>query len=177
MLAEAVVGGFSDRFAPAIITRGQFSAIINLDEDRPHKIFILMAPNYPEQSPAKQRAPMPFKKSTWHLLKYSIYGECIRLIHCEHLRWYNLFRKIKWFLVCDCHRLCSYQWSLATKCALHRCASLSLSRSDWPRSEVMADAVSTSWVSFRSSSSIHLHYKRKPRVSAEPWRQTCQTTS
>lgn len=52
MLAEAVVGGFNDEFVPALITRGQFSTIINLDEDRPHKIFILMAPNYPEQSPA-----------------------------------------------------------------------------------------------------------------------------
>lgn len=50
----------------------------------------------------------------------------------------------------------------------------SLSHSDWPRSEVMADAVSTSWVSFRSSSSIHLCYRRKPQVSVEPPRQTCQ---
>lgn len=31
--------------------------------------------------------------------------------------------------------------ALQTKCALHRCASLSLSHSGWPRSEVMADAV------------------------------------
>lgn len=69
MLAEAVVGGFNDEFVPAITTRGQFSTIINLDEDRPHKIFILMAPNYPQQSPATQRAPVPFKKYTWNLIK------------------------------------------------------------------------------------------------------------
>lgn len=55
--------------------------------------------------------------------------------------------------------------------------SLSLSLSDWPRSKVMADAVSTSWVSFRSPPGIHLHYKQKPRVSAEPREQTCQTAS
>lgn len=67
--------------------------------------------------------------------------------------------------------------TLTTKCGLDRCVSPSLSLPGWPRSEVTADAVSTSWVSFRSSSSIHLLYRRKPRVSAEPWRQTCQTTS
>ncbi len=57
----AVVQGFDDEFIPAITTRGQFGTIINFDEDRRHKIFILMAPNYPEQRPASQRAPMPFK--------------------------------------------------------------------------------------------------------------------
>lgn len=52
MLAEAMAGGFSDTFIPATITRGQISTIINLDECRFYKTFILMAPNYPEQSPA-----------------------------------------------------------------------------------------------------------------------------
>lgn len=87
--------------------------------------------------------------------------------------WYD----IMCFPVSDCDSLCLYQWSLTTKCVLHLCACLSLSGSAWPRSEVMADAVSTSWVSFTSSSSIHPHYKHKPRVSAEPWKQTRQTTS
>lgn len=62
MFTEAVVEGFGDKFITAFITRGQFGTIINLDEARPHKIFILMAANYPEQSPATQRVPVPFKK-------------------------------------------------------------------------------------------------------------------
>lgn len=69
---------------------------------------------------------------------------------------------------CDCHRLLFLSMMLA----LHRRPPPSLSQADWPRSEVTADAVSTSWVSFRSSAGIHLRYKRKPRVSAEPRRQT-----
>lgn len=57
MLAEGpAVGGFNDESVLATATRGRFSAIINLDEDRPHKIFILMAPNYPEQRPATQKS-------------------------------------------------------------------------------------------------------------------------
>lgn len=36
--------------------------IIHLDEDRPHKRSILMAPNYPEQGPAKPGAPVSFRK-------------------------------------------------------------------------------------------------------------------
>lgn len=52
MLTEAMAEEFNDTFIPATITRGQISTIINLDVYRPHKIFILMAPNHPEQSPA-----------------------------------------------------------------------------------------------------------------------------
>lgn len=31
-----------------------------------------------------------------------------------------IWQDIMCFLVCDCHTLCSYQWSPATECALHR---------------------------------------------------------
>lgn len=40
--------------AAVITTGGQFTTIINLDEDRPYKIFILMAPNYPEPAKSKE---------------------------------------------------------------------------------------------------------------------------
>lgn len=58
-------------------------------------------------------------------------------------------------------RLCS----LSMTAGLHRRVSR---RADWPRSEVMADTLPASWVSFRSCASIHLCYKRQPGVSAEP---------
>lgn len=157
MLAEAAVWGFGDKFIPATITRGHFSTIINLDKDGPQEIFAIMATREPLRPSRRACKAM-----------YSRYGD---VSHRELLIWYNVF-PCKWLSL-----FCLYQWSLATKCVLHLCACLSLSGSAWPRSEVMADAVSTSWVSFTSSSSIHPHYKHKPRVSAEPWKQTRQTTS
>lgn len=36
--------------------------IIHLDEDGPHAISILTAPNYPEQGPAKPKAPASFSR-------------------------------------------------------------------------------------------------------------------
>lgn len=118
-------------------------AIIHLDEDRPHKISILMAPNYPEQGPAKPKAPVSFRN-----LKQD---KSRRILGLQHAR---LVTVHVFVLITDA----------TIKGGLHHCMSLSLSHPGWPRSKVTADAVSTSWMSFRSSSSIHLGYKRKPRV-------------
>lgn len=118
-------------------------AIIHLDEDRPHKISILVAPNYPEQGPAKPKAPVSFRN-----LKQD---KSSRILGLQHAR---LVTVAVFVLMTDA----------TIKCGLHHCVSLSLSHPSWPRSKVTADAVSTSWMSFRSSSSINLGYKRKPRV-------------
>lgn len=120
-------------------------AIIHLNEDRPHKISILMAPNYREQGPEKPKAPVSFRN-----LKQDKSG---RILGLQHAR---LVTVEAFVLITDA----------TIKCGLHHC--MSLSRPSWPRSKVTADAVSTSWMSFRSSSSINLGYESLGSVSAEP---------
>lgn len=102
-----------------------------------------MAPNYPEQRPAKPKAPVSFRN-----LKQD---KSRRILGLRHAR---LVIVAAFVLITDA----------TIKCGLHHCVSLSLSHPGWPRSKVTADAVSTSWMSFRSSSSIHLGYKQKPGV-------------
>lgn len=121
----------------------EMQTIIHPDEDRPHKTSILKAPNYPEQGPAKPKAPVSFRN-----LKQD---KSRRILGLQHAR---LVIVAAFVLVTDA----------AIKCGLHHCVSPSLSHPGWPRSKVTADAVSTSWMSFRSFPSIHLGYKQEPRV-------------
>lgn len=60
--------------------------IIHLDEDRPHKISILMAPNYPEQRPAKPKAPVSFRN-----LKQDKSRRILGLQHARLWLWLPLF--------------------------------------------------------------------------------------
>lgn len=161
MLAEGpVVGGFNDESVLAITTRGRFSAIINLDEDRPHKIFILMAPNYPEQRPATQKSSYALQEV--HSKPDKSTAGCGERSMC--CMWLSppLFSSMT-----PCKRNVPY----IAACLCRSATPAGLDLKWWLMQ------FSTSWVSFRSSSSIHLRYKRKPPVSAEPRRQTCQTTS
>lgn len=105
-----------------------------------------MAPSHPEQRPRMQKKLLCPSRSTRET--YWKYG--------EYSVWHAEYMIVTVFV------------------HIRDACPTSLSHSDWPRSEVMADAVSTCWVSFRSSSSIHLCYRRKPQVSVEPPRQTCQ---
>lgn len=73
----SLVGGLNVNH-PSYHQTGQFSTIINLDEDRPRKISILMAPNYPEQRPTTARAPVSFKK-----LKQNKSKRILRLQHAD----------------------------------------------------------------------------------------------
>lgn len=151
-----VARDFNDKYITTIITKGPIGTIITPEKNLSNTIIILVGPNYLEHIPAASLlCPLGSIFKILEGVRYKIdsLGAVWDCTTC--------------FLVRESHCLCSYQWSPATKRGLHRRVSLPLSFPDWPRSEVMADAVSTSWVSFRSSSSIHLHYKRK-QVSVEP---------
>lgn len=117
--------------------------IIHLDEDRPHKRSILMVPNYPEQGPAKPKAPVSFRN-----LKED---KSRRILGFQHGR----LASAPLFVLSP---------DATIKCGLHRCMPPSLRHPGWPRSKVTADAASTSWMSVRSASSINLGSKRKPGV-------------
>lgn len=68
----------------------------------------------------------------------------------------------KSLLVRDCHQLCSYWWSPATKRALHRCASLSLSLCVCPRS-------GDGWRSFYKLGVIQILFQHSSSVQTKAW--------